>query len=121
MKTKERSLAGALILAAVLFTILFIIFKVRAEAKTIYFTEDRFALEAEFKTGARNLLKEYGIKNPGINITAVSADGHRFDYEVMIHLPSYISLDPDRECDLTEKLTDLAGILAGDDIEINFS
>ncbi|MCR5279017.1 MAG: hypothetical protein K6E19_06210 [Lachnospiraceae bacterium] len=121
MKTRERSLFKALILAFLLITVLFMIFKLRAEAKERFFSEERFACENEYKAEVREILLQHGIKNAGINITATSLNGVHYDYEILIHLPSYINLDAERERALTGAITELGPVTEFSSSQIIFS
>lgn len=101
MRAKEKSLVKALIAGAVLITLLFIIFKVRAEARERFFGEEVYASEAGLAAEVRDILRIEGIRNPGINVTSVTQDGRSYDYSILIHLPSYVHPD-DADLDLIE-------------------
>ncbi len=120
MRTRNRSIVKALVFGIALITVLFIIFKIRAEAKSSFFDGARFACEEQARVSIRNILRDEGIRNPGINITSVTSDGKVYDYEVLIHLPSYIHLDSAVISELSESIRALS-MLPEDRTEVIFS
>ncbi|MCR5311320.1 MAG: hypothetical protein K6E32_07910 [Lachnospiraceae bacterium] len=121
MKNREKSLMNVLILAAVLMAVMFFLLKISAEAKSNYFREDRTVAEAEFRASIRELLREEGYKNPGINLTKTSENGRTFEYRVWINLPTYYHITEIEEENLIKLLSDIEFFREDSSVHFSFS
>lgn len=61
------------------------LFKINAEGKSDYFSDDAKCYEDEYISEVKEVLSEYYMSKAGITLTKISQDGTSIEYTVEIH------------------------------------
>jgi len=61
------------------------LFKLNAEGRNDYFSEDTGCYESEYISEVKEVLSEYYMSKAGITLTKISQDGTSIEYTVEIH------------------------------------
>lgn len=120
-ETIETSIIKLLLATLAFMAALIWFFRITAVAKENYFSEDTDIYETNLRTDVREMLRDEGIINPGIEITKISEDGIRTDYSVVIRPADYLELSESEKEDIIKDLEGIGFPVQDSSVEYSFS
>ena len=89
----NRKIFGLVLLTLLILVLTVNLSRIKAVAGCGNILRESDEAEAVYRQELRDVLKEYGAKNAGINLSKGTADGETLEIDVCICLPSYIDFD----------------------------